>query len=153
MKRFGLFCTMLFALLITSVVVFAQQVSDTTLGGQVKEVVSTASGQDLSWKVMLFAAIAGVIVSIIYQTRKGILNTNNQSPVKFVLSYWIKDNLLPKIVTFLVFITTTLVSLPFKLPEGTVGLIILGIVAFMGGLFIDYISDILKDISPKKKSS
>lgn len=99
--------------------------------------------------IMTACAIAGALFRIIYQTAKGIKNPGNGSPVAFDFGYWIKDNLLPKITVTLTFILT--LTAPFKLPESTAGLAILAVVALAVGYFIDFVSDLLQNLSPKVK--
>jgi hypothetical protein len=128
--------------------------SDTVLNvgnvaNQVTSVVQASAGHDLTWKIMFFAAIGGVIVRIIYTTVKGVKNSANGSPMQFAFSYWIKDNILPKITTLLAFILST--NIMVKLPSGIGTYIIFGALAFIGGLFIDWLTDVLKVISPQIK--
>ena len=135
-----------------SVSMFAQ--SDTVLNignvsNQVGNVVQATTGHDWTWKIMLFSAIAGVIVRIFYTTVKGVKNSTNGTPMQFAFSYWVKDNILPKITTLLTFIVSS--SIMIKLPTGLWSYIIFGAMAFIGGLFIDWLTEVLKVISPKVK--
>lgn len=103
--------------------------------------------QSTAYTFMLAAAILGVVIRVFYSTIKGIKNPDNNSPTKFDALYWLKDNALPKLTTTIVFILTF--AAPLKLPDSYIGIGILSLVAFIGGLFIDYVTDILKSISPK----
>jgi hypothetical protein len=140
----------IFLLILIGMPLFA--VSDTTLNvgnvsQQVSNIVQASSGHDLTWKIMFFSAIAGVLIRIIYTTVKGVKNRVNGSPMQFAFSYWVKDNILPKITTLLAFIIST--NILIKLPSGTWGYIIFGILGFIGGLFIDWLTEALKLLSPK----
>jgi hypothetical protein len=129
---------------------FAQQDTSLTVGNvteQVGKVIQTASGHDLTWKIMLFSAIAGALIRIIYTTIKGVKNPVNDTPIKFIFAYWVKDNALPKIATVLTFVVSF--NILSKLPEGIVAYIVFGAIGLIIGLFVDLIYDLLKGISPK----
>jgi hypothetical protein len=152
MKKLFCFLSMFFITVLVGLTVFSQ--SDTVLNfpnvsSQVGNVIQAATGQTLTWKIMLFSAIAGVLVRIVYTTYWGVKNTFNGTPVQFMFSYWVKDNILPKITTLLAFILST--NLSVKLPEGVWSYIIFGVSAFLAGLFIDWLTEFLKVLSPKVK--
>jgi len=109
-----------------------------------------ADNQATATTIMTACAIAGALFRIIVQTAKGIKNPNNDSPTSFEFGYWIKDNLLPKIMVILTFILT--LTAPFKLPDSTIGIVVLGIIALVVGYFIDLLSDWMQNLSPKVKS-
>lgn len=108
----------------------------------VQDAQSTAS------MVMTALAIIGALVRIVIQTVKGVKNPDNNTPITFDFGYWIKDNLLPKVTVILTFILT--LSAPFKLPDSTLGIVILGAIAFGVGYFIDYLTDIFGGIAKKQ---
>lgn len=129
------------------------QSNDTVLNAgnvinQANDIVQATKGQNTTWIIMLFAAVLGVIVRIVYSTIKGVKNSKNNSPMQFMFTYWVKDNALPKITTVLTFILGS--GLTVKLPTGAVAYVILGLIAFICGYFIDYVVDILKTLNKKK---
>jgi hypothetical protein len=147
MKNFILFLTLLF---FTGLAVLAQ--SDTVLNlpnvsTQVSNVIAAQSGHDLTWKILFFAAIAGVLIRIIITTIKGVKSQTNNSPLQFAFSYWVKDNILPKVATILTFIISS--NFLIKLPTGIVSYIIFGVIGLILGYFLDWIYSILKGLIPK----
>lgn len=152
MKKLFCFLSMITLLILSAIPLIAQ--SDTTLNfnnvsQQVTSVIQASAGHDLTWKIMLFSAIAGVLIRIVVTTMKGVKNQMNESPMQFAFSYWIKDNILPKITTLLTFIVST--NIFIKLPTGTLWYIIFGVIGLIAGLFLDWLTDVLKLISPKIK--
>jgi hypothetical protein len=137
----------------TDTVVQTVNLNDTVLNAgnvinQANDIVQATKGQSTTWIIMLICAVFGVIVRIFYSTYKGVKNTSNSSPMQFMFTYWVKDNALPKITTILTFIVGS--GFTVKLPTGIVAYVILGLIAFVCGLFIDYIADILKTLNKKK---
>lgn len=59
---------------------------------QVKDVASAIVGKDLTFKIILIAAIAGALGHAFQDTYKGV-KTSPDSPFKFVLRYWVNPNL------------------------------------------------------------
>jgi len=127
-----------------------------SIGGalnEVQNVVAASKEYAATWQVMFWCVLGGVLSSIIYQTIKGVKNTTNGSPMAFAWKYWIQDNALPKIATVLGFIigNSYLTALLAKLPNGTISLIVTGVVGYAIGWFLDWVTDFLKVISPKSK--
>jgi hypothetical protein len=146
MKTFFILCTLLFVAVFTA---FCQvAVDSTSVVFQAAQIAkAAAAAQGVASKVMFFSALIGVIVRIVIDTWSGVTNPSNGTPIKFIFSYWVKDNALPKIATLVILLTTVLAG--FKLPTGVIGMVITGIIAFVGGVFIDYVTDVLKNWSPK----
>jgi hypothetical protein len=153
MKKFilGLLSLFLFAM-VFAIPVLAQPDTVLNVGNvstQVSSIIQTSIGHDLTWEIMFFAAIGGVLIRIIYTTVKGVKNSGNGSPMQFAFSYWVKDNILPKITTLLAFILST--NIMIKLPTGIGAYIIFGAIGLSCGLFIDWLTDLLKVLSPQIK--
>jgi len=152
MKKFLFVCSVLLSFL--AVGLFAQEAVPVTpeeIGGQVADVLNSFLGKDLAFKILLGSAIAGTIVHIVYSTYKGVTESDT-SPFKFVLWYWIKDNVLAKLVTVLTFVSSTeiLTTLFAKLPAGWIFYVITGLIGFLIGYFLDYFTSFLKKNIPAK---
>jgi hypothetical protein len=149
MKKLFSFMFCFITLFALAIPIFSQ--TDTIVNGnnvvtQVGNVVAAQVGQNLSWKILFFAAIAGVLIRIVTSTIKGIKNKTNGSPLQFAFSYWIKDNILPKIATVLTFILTS--NFIIKLPGGWLSYIIFGAIGLIAGYFLDYVYSLLKGLIP-----
>jgi hypothetical protein len=154
MKKLLVLLSMCLLTVIVSAAMFAQvdtTLSLTSVSGQVSSVIQATTGHNLTYNILFLAAIAGVLTRIVYSTVKGVKSKFNGSPLQFAWSYWIKDNALPKIVTTLSFILSF--SLLSNLPSGLIAYLIYGAIGFILGLFLDWITDILKSISPKVKTA
>lgn len=153
MKQFFKLSLLLVISMVASCLFVSAQ--DTTLNisnviDQGKQIVKAASGHNLTYNVFLFAAILGALGHIVYSTLKGVKNTKNGSPVQFIFSYWVKDNVLTKIVTIATFLFSF--SLVVSLPTTLWAYIIAGVVGVIIGWLIDVISDQLKEILPQYKA-
>lgn len=104
----------------------------------------------IPYYVLYGAAIAGVLLRTYLSGKKGISNLVNGSPMSLDWGYWFKDNLLPKITTVLVFITSSQFKINLT-DTSTKGLVILGVCSFVGGYFLDSIVDLVKTAIPKSQ--
>jgi hypothetical protein len=140
---------LLFNLILISVGIFCQIDTSNVLNGvvqQATQIAKEASGQDISWKILVFGSILGFLVHTIIDTIKGIKNGTNGTPVKFIWKYWIADNGYAKITTLVsLFIGSSWFS---KIPVGTGGYIIMGVLAIASGFFLDKLTQFM-NIDPK----
>ena len=94
-------------------------------------------------------AFMGMFLRWFWSTSRGIKSIQNQSPAKFDLIYWIKDNILSKLNSFMASIIVIFVGLRFsnELLDFNFSMFL----ALCIGLLIDYVSDLLKNLQPFKK--
>ena len=143
------------AFLVTAINCIAQDTIP-SIGGtlfEAQKALAASKEYEATWQVMFWCTLAGVISSIIYQTIKGIKNKTNGSPMTFAWKYWIKDNALPKIAAILGFLigNTYITALLAKLPNNTIFLIVTGVIGYAIGWFLDWLTDVLKIMSPQVK--
>lgn len=129
---------------------------DTTLNipnviDQGKQVIQAASGHDLTYKIFLFAAILGTLIRIVITAIKGVKNKTNGSPMQFVFSYWVKDNVLSKIVTLAAFLFSF--SFVVSLPQKAWVYVIAGVIGLIVGWLLDWVTDMLKSVMPLYKAN
>lgn len=153
MKRLMFVLIMGMAFILSTTSLFAQDTIP-SIGGVINQgvqVLQASKEYSTIWNILFWSTFAGVFISIIFQTVKGVKNSNNGSPMVFAWKYWIKDNALPKIATVLGFLIGNqyITELLSKLPAGIVTYIIVGAIGIILGWFLDWITDALKVISPK----
>lgn len=146
MKTKTLFSLLLIALLsLFAIPAFSQQTPSLT-----DVITAFLPPQELWQKIMWFAMIVGVVVRIVFNTYKGITDDFNGSPMSFSFVYWLKDNILPKLVHVLFFIGAAKVQFNFTLPNNIWLNIGLSLIGFLIGIWLDAILDLLKRVNPKR---
>lgn len=114
-----------------------------------QQVVKELLGENLTIAVLIAAyifAFFGMILRWFFQYNK-YGKKNPDSPAKFSWSYWIKDNVLPKLAAVLATIIIIFVSIRF--PQELFGTVFSYGYSFAVGMSLDYISSILKNIKVK----
>jgi hypothetical protein len=138
----------LISLLFLSIGAFCQSDTLQLVVNQSGQIAKDIIAGDLAFKVMIVCAIIGFLAHTFYDTKKGIKSTVNGTPFKFVLNYWLADNAYPKLISLVTIISGS-AFLDKLLPSGTIGIIILGILSFIGGILLDWLTQWL-NIDPKK---
>lgn len=90
--------------------------------------------------------LIGLFIRWFYTTRKGIKKIDNNTPMKFDLVYWIKDNIIPKSLSILV--TFLIVFVTLRFPMEIVGIQFSMFYCLLVGLGLDYIIDKIKKLKP-----
>lgn len=135
------------SLLFISITAFCQDTTQMVFN-QVPTIVKDIAANNTSFKVMIICAIVGFVLHTFYSTWKGVNSLKNGTPVKFILSYWIKDNAYPKLISIISIISGSAV-LQNLLPTGITGLIILGVISLITGVALDWITQFL-NMDPKQ---
>jgi len=91
-------------------------------------------------------AFIGMFLRWYYKTRKSI-KYNPETPNRFIFSYWIKDNLLPKLLSILSTLVVIFITLRF--PTELISINFSFWYAFVVGLSLDYFVDKIKKIKPE----
>jgi len=112
-----------------------------------QQIVIELLGKDLTGVVLLVAyifAFAGMFLRWywMYQTKGKV---NPETPVKFNLVYWLRDNLLPKLFGMLATFVIIFVSIRF--PQELLGSAFSYVYAFTIGMSLDYVASVLKKLS------
>jgi hypothetical protein len=110
---------------------------------QIFQAIIKASQGNTEWQVLFFSAIAGALGHIIYSAWKGIKNTNNGSPLNFVLSYWVKDSCLEKITTLLALVVGSGLIPKFS---GDISYVVWSLIGLVVGYGVDNLTHILKEL-------
>lgn len=146
---FGVFLFSLFILLPTLAIAQDYNPEDTVLNvanvtNQVNEVIAYQAGHNLTWKILFFAMLSGILIRIIITTIEGVKSRVNKSPMQFAFSYWVKDNILSKIASVMTIILST--SIIEKLPVGVVAYIVFGLIGLLAGYFLDWVYNSLRKL-------
>ena len=103
---------------------------------------------NLSWSMLWGAFIfgyLGMLLRWIWTTLRG-WKTSYRTPKKFSWSFWFRDNLGVKLLSF--FGNTIVMFVFFRFTDELVGEALSMFIAFVIGLCVDYFADMLKNISP-----
>lgn len=95
-------------------------------------------------------ALVGMIIYTLQSLLKG-LKGNRRTPRHFSLKYWIKDNLLTKIVGL--FVNLLIIFVFIRFSNELLGKPLTMFVALLIGFGVDYYADKLKDIIPGVKAA
>lgn len=105
-------------------------------------------GDSLTWISYVSAFIFsffGMFIRWYVRTKSGILHNEN-SPHSFSFSYWIRDNILPKLTSILSTIIIIFISLRFSVEIFSVPVSML--FAFLIGLSFDYVFEKIQNLKP-----
>lgn len=120
---------------------FTSQVIQELLGSELTPVTLTVA--------YIFAGF-GLLLRWYWQYyRKGRANPN--TPQKFSLGFWLRDNLIPKLLGMIITIVVIFLSLRF--PQQIAGDAFSYVYALGIGLGLDYFMDILKNMQPHRKAA
>lgn len=112
----------------------------------ITQVINEMLGEKLTGVVLITAyvfAFAGMFLRWYWQYQvKG--KPDPSTPQHFVLTYWLKDNLLPKLFGVLATLIILFVSLRF--PQEVLGSAFSYFYAFTVGISLDYVSSLLKKL-------
>ena len=134
--------------LLTILFVFLQAVMPIDTLTQAKTFVQYVQG-DLStieYEVAFFFAFLGMFLRWVWHTNKAI-QSNDTTPWKFDLAYWLRDNLLSKSLSIITTLIVIFISLRFS--RDLMGVYFSCFYAFTVGLFLDFIVNKLKQLQPK----
>ena len=123
--------------------------SDTTSICWQKELLGNILGSKLTWVGYTGALIftfMGLYLRWYFKAKDGI-KTDPNTPDKFVFSYWLRDNLLPKLAGIMATLIVIFLSLRFATEY--FGLIPSMAMAVAVGLGFDYFMDFLKKLNPQ----
>jgi len=112
----------------------------------ISQVVGELLGNELTMAVLITAYIFAFFGMFLrwywmYQT-KG--KTDPNTPDNFILGYWLKDNLLPKLFGALA--TFIIIFISIRFPQEVLGTAFSYFYSFTVGIAFDYISSILKKL-------
>lgn len=133
MKKLFILCS----LLIVSLAAFCQVDTTGLIINQGIEIAKKAKESNLLENIMLFSAIAGFLVHTIWNTYKGVKRKTG-TPFTFAPKYFIADNAYPKIIA-LITIFSGSAWFSNLIPNGLTGLILVGIISFIAGFYLDWI--------------
>lgn len=94
-------------------------------------------------------AFIGMFIRWFFKTKYAV-RYNRNTPNRFILSYWIKNNLMNKLVALIATILTIYIILRFPYDLG--GWKFSMWFAFLVGLCFDYFVDLLKNLNTKQKN-
>jgi hypothetical protein len=146
MKKWFLFV----GFILFSICLIAQIDTNNVINGVVQnagQIAKDAAGQSIAWKILVFGSIFGFLVHTVINTIEGIKSDTNGSPIKMSWKYWIADNGYAKITTLVsIFIGSNWFA---KIPTGTTGYIIMGVLAVVAGFFLDKLTQFM-NVDPKQ---